>query len=69
MGPQPGVATCRGNPGLGYASSSDLFRAPPYSGGRAEFQLHPGIDDKFPSTSSRTTVDSPRPTVVKVTKH
>jgi len=36
---------------------------------RAEFQLHPGIDDKFPSTSSRTTVDSPRPTVVAVTKH
>jgi len=30
-GPSPGVATYRGNPGLGYASPSDLFRTGPYS--------------------------------------
>ena len=48
LGSQPGVATCRGNPGLGYASPSDLFRAPPDSGVPRRFSVASGDRRQIP---------------------
>ncbi len=65
-GPSPVVATCRGNPGPGYASPSDVFRARPYSAGPGRISVPARgstTNLRQRHQASRSKVNGPRSTV------